>query len=81
MHDQNLLMFLWAEVCNTIVYLQNTSPHWMLEGKTPKEAFIGNRPEIGNLRIFGCSVYIHIPVEKRTKFVALRGEGHFGGVQ
>jgi transposase InsO family protein len=67
MHDQSLPMFLWAEACNTTVYLQNRSPHRILEGKTPEEAFTGSRPEIGHLRIFGCPVYIHIPVEKRTK--------------
>jgi hypothetical protein len=25
------------------------------------------KPEIGHLRIFGCLVYIHVPVEKRMK--------------
>jgi hypothetical protein len=38
-----------------------------LEDKTPVEAFIGVRPKIENLRIFGCLVYIHVPKEKRTK--------------
>jgi transposase InsO family protein len=66
-HDQSLPMVLWAEACNTTVYLQNRSPHRILEDKTPEEAFTGVRPEIGHLRIFGCPVYIHIPVEKRTK--------------
>ena len=28
-HDQGLLMFLWAEACNTLVFLQNKSPHVM----------------------------------------------------
>jgi hypothetical protein len=49
------------------VYLQNRSPHRILEDKTPEESFIGKRPEIGHLMIFCCPVYIHIPVEKRTK--------------
>ena len=39
-----------------------------MEDKTPEEAFTGVKPEIGHLRIFGCPVYIHEPVEKRTKF-------------
>jgi hypothetical protein len=60
-------LFLWAETCNTTVYLQNKSPHKILEDKTMEEAFIGKRPEIGHLMIFGCLVYIHIHVEKRTK--------------
>jgi hypothetical protein len=67
MHDQSFPMFLWLEACNTVVYLQKRSPHRILEGKTPKEAFTGNRPDIRHLRIFGCLVYIHIPLEKRTK--------------
>jgi len=34
---------------------------------TPKEAFTGVKQNIGNLRIFGFLVYIHVPTEKRTK--------------
>jgi hypothetical protein len=25
------------------------------------------KPEIGHLRIFGCPIYIHVPMEKRMK--------------
>jgi hypothetical protein len=57
----------FTDACNTIVYSQNKIPHKILEDKTSEEAFTGKRPEIGNLRIFGCPVYIHIPVEKRIK--------------
>jgi hypothetical protein len=32
-------MFLWEEACNTILYVQNMSPHKVLEDKTPEEAF------------------------------------------
>ena len=66
-HDQSLRMFLWVDACNTAVYLQNRSPHSILEKKTPEEAFTGVKPEIGHLRIFGCPVYIHVPMEKNTK--------------
>jgi hypothetical protein len=66
-HDQDLPMFLWAEACNTTIYVQNRSPHRILGDKTPEEAFTGVKPEIGHFRIFGCPVYIHVPVEKRTK--------------
>jgi transposase InsO family protein len=51
--DQDLPMFLWAETCNMTVYVQNRSPHKVLEDKTPEEAFFGLKSEIGNLRIFG----------------------------
>ena len=29
--------------------------------------FIGKKPKVSHLKIFGCPVYIHIPKEKRTK--------------
>jgi hypothetical protein len=33
------------------------------------------KPKIEHLRIFGCLVYIHVPMEKRTK---LEPSGHKG---
>jgi hypothetical protein len=35
--------------------------------------------EILHLRIFGCPVYIHVPVEKRTKLEPSREKGIFLG--
>jgi hypothetical protein len=32
-------MHLWAEACNTEVYVQNRCPHRVLGMSTPKEAF------------------------------------------
>ena len=43
-HDQGLPLFLWVEACNTVVYLQNCSPHKVVENMTPKEDFIGQTP-------------------------------------
>jgi transposase InsO family protein len=56
-HDQSLPMTLWAEACMTAVYVQIRSPHEILKNITPKEAFIGVKPEIGHFRIFGCPLY------------------------
>jgi len=39
LHDQGLPFHLWAEACNTIVYVQNKSPHWILGMSTPEEYF------------------------------------------
>jgi transposase InsO family protein len=64
-HDRELHVFIWVEVCNTIVYVQNKNPHKILRDKTPKEDFSGVNPDIGNLSIFGFLVYIHFLVEKR----------------
>jgi transposase InsO family protein len=36
LYDHDLPRFLWAEACNTIVYIQNKSPHKALGRKTPE---------------------------------------------
>jgi len=78
-HDQDLPMFLWAEARNAIVYLQNRSPHRAMEDMTPEEAFIGVKPKVSHLRIFGSPIYVHIPLEKRTKLEPPSEKGIFVG--
>ena len=36
LHDQDIPMHLWAEAATTVVYVQNHSPHRVLENKTPE---------------------------------------------
>ena len=67
LHDQDLPMHLWAKEARTTVYVQNHTPHRVLDNKTPEEAFLGEKPESNHMRIFGFMVYINIPKEKRTK--------------
>lgn len=71
LHDQGLPLFLWAEACNTTVYLQNMSPHKTLGNVTPEEAYLGQKPQLGHLRILGCLTYSHVPKERRTKWIPL----------
>jgi hypothetical protein len=79
LHDQGLPLFLWAEACYTVVYLQNRSPHGALGDKTLEEAFSGKKPEVGHFRIFGCLTYSHVPSEKRTKLESTAEKGIFVG--
>ena len=79
LHDQDLPMHLWVEAARTTVYVQNCTPHRVLENKTPEEVFFGKKPEFIHLRIFNCSVYIHIPKEKRTKIDRSGKKGIFVG--
>jgi hypothetical protein len=41
--------------------------HSALGLKTPEDMFIGNKPKVIHLKIFGYLVFIHIPKEKRNK--------------
>ena len=68
-----------AEAAKTTMYVQNRTPHRVLENKTPEEVFSGKKPEVSHLRIFSCPVYIHIPKEKRTKLDPSGKKGIFVG--
>jgi hypothetical protein len=61
------------------VYIQNRCPHAILKEKTSEEVFLGIKPKVGNLRIFGCPMYIHVPKEKRTKMEPSGKKGVFVG--
>jgi len=67
LHDQGLPLHLWAEAYNTMVYLQNKSPHRILGMSTPEEYFSGKKPDVSHFRIFGSSVYCHVSKEEREK--------------
>jgi hypothetical protein len=78
-HDQGLPMHLWVEASNTVMYVQNRSPHKILGNKTPEEVFTGKKLEISHLRIFGCPMFIHVPKEKRMKLEPSGKKGTFIG--
>jgi hypothetical protein len=63
----------------TIMYVQNKSPYKVLENKTPKEMFLGEKPEVSHFRIFGCPVFVHVLKEKRTKVDPSGRKGIFVG--
>ena len=44
--DQDLPMHLWEEASKTTVYVQNRTPHRVLENKTPEEVFSDKKPEV-----------------------------------
>jgi len=46
---------------------------------TPDEAFTGQKPQVGHLRIFGCVTYSFIPKEKRRKMEPTAEKGIFVG--
>ena len=72
-------MHLWEEATRTTMYVHNHTPHRVLDNKTPEVAFSEEKPEVKNLRIFGCPMYIHIPKEKRTKLNPFGSKGIFVG--
>ena len=63
----NLPKKLWAEAMRYAAVTHNRS--WNAkQGKTPWEAFFGEKPDISNMRIFGCDIWVHIEKSRRRKF-------------
>jgi hypothetical protein len=79
LNDQGLSMFLWGEEAMTTIYVQNISPHHILKDMTLEEAFSGKKPNVENIRIFGCPVYSHTPKDKRNKLEPSGKKGIFVG--
>ena len=63
----SLPLKFWAEAVSTMIYLRNRSPTTSLEGKTPYEYYFGKKPDVSNLRVFGCICFVHIPDQLRRK--------------
>ena len=58
---------LWAEAVSTAAYIRNRCPTSSFKGATPYEMLSDVKPDVDNLRVFGCDVYVHVPDQKRRK--------------
>ncbi|MCP3666763.1 MAG: DDE-type integrase/transposase/recombinase [Gammaproteobacteria bacterium] len=63
-----LSMQFWAEAASTAVYLRNRCPTVAVEGMTPYEAWVGQKPGIKHLRVFGCRAFAYTPRVLRKKW-------------
>ena len=79
LHDQGIPLHLWAEACNTTVYVQNHCPHRILGMSTPKEAYSGKTPDLSHLRILGANIYMHVTKDARKKLEPTVEVGIFVG--
>ena len=62
---------LWGESLYTAVYLANQSTTALLK-TTPFETLYGTKPDLENLRVFGCDPYVHDPYAKSHRKMAPR---------
>jgi len=67
LNEKNLPNYFWAETVATVVYIMNRAPTAVVHGMTPKQKFIGKKPNVSHLRVFSCIAYMHVPKEKRSK--------------
>jgi hypothetical protein len=79
LHDHSLPIHLWAEACNTMVYVQNRCPHRVLGMSTPEEDFTGKKSDVSHFKNFGASVYVHVTKDSRKKLEPTAEVGIFVG--
>jgi len=81
--DAQVPTLFWPEVVATSTYLLNRLPFKILNHKTPLQilATQTDLPPVQVLppRVFGCSVFVHIPKANRTKFDSCAEECVFVG--
>jgi transposase InsO family protein len=56
--ESGLPTFLWTEAVKHAAYIRNRSPTRALDGKTPIEAWTGEKPDVSHFRAFGNDVWI-----------------------
>nr|GFA38400.1 zinc finger, CCHC-type [Tanacetum cinerariifolium] len=60
MKAMKLPLTFWAEAVRHAIYILNRVPTRALEDETPYEAIYNRKPNLENLRIFGCTAYAKI---------------------
>jgi hypothetical protein len=43
------------------------SPSSTLVDTNPHEVWLGKKPSVSHLKVFGCDAFVHVPKEKRSK--------------
>ena len=67
MHGARLKKHFWGEAIWTANYLRNRAPTRGLKKIiTPYEAYFGKKPNVENLRVWGCRCAVHIPDTHRS---------------
>lgn len=51
----------WGEAVRHSVYVLNRFPTRAVSSITPYEAWSGNKPQVGHIRVFGCVTHMKIP--------------------
>jgi len=67
LNEKNLPNYFWAKAVATVIYIMNRTPTATIHGMTHEEKFIGKKPDVSHLKMFGYIAYVHVFDEKRSK--------------
>ena len=59
---------MYAQAVSTACYMYNRLPNAPLKCKSHHEVWYTRKPDLSNLRVFGCVAYALVPAAKRKKF-------------
>ena len=57
----------WAEAISTASYIRNRTQTSSLKDTTPYEMWYGRKPDLGNMKVFGCEAHILLDDSQRGK--------------
>ncbi|KAE8969014.1 hypothetical protein PR001_g27622 [Phytophthora rubi] len=60
----------WGEALHTAVYVTNRVPNTARPQSTPHEVFMGHKPDLSHLRVFGSRGFVHVDKSRRIKWDA-----------
>jgi len=66
LYESGMPPSFWGEALSSFIHVSNRFTTASLEGVTPHEAFIGTKPDLSHLRIWGCTAYVLIQRDKRS---------------
>ena len=88
LYEKELPKKLWAEAASTAVFLLNRLPSRVLNKKTLFEGWFGYKPDLQNLKIFGCLMYLTVirpdimfTVSMLSRFMHCASEVHLQAVK
>ena len=70
LEDSRLGKELWGYAVLTAAHIHNRLPSRCHSNLSPLQHWTGKLPEIGHLRVFGSTTWVHVPSEKRQKLDA-----------
>lgn len=65
--EMNMPSSFWGEAARHSVYVLNRLSTRALSGMTPYEAWTGNKPDVGHIKVFGCVAHMKLPGALTTK--------------
>jgi hypothetical protein len=68
LNEANLPVQFWFHAFVALLHVLNRTPTAPLLDKTPHEAWLGKKPDVSHLRVWGCLAYVHVQKDKRKSF-------------